>query len=779
MRLLQCSETGDFHFAHPLTDNDNVPPYAILSHTWRKDDEEVTFDDLMNGTGKDKLGYEKLRFCGEQARRDDLEYFWIDTCCIDKSNPAELQKAVASMFRWYQCAKMCYVYLSDVSLKKRKTLHEDTRSTWEQAVRRSRWFTRGWTLQELLAPTSVVFFSKEGSRIGDKQNLEQIIQEVTGIPALALRGLHLSRFSIDKRLSWIETRKTKLEEDKVYSLLGIFDANLPLLYGEGRVNAFRRLLEAIDKREKCIRDLRTTDPGDDKKRIEDTHGGLLEDSSCWIFENPEFQHWRNDQRSRLLWVNGDPGKGKTMLLCSVINELDKPVGRTYLLSYFFCQATDPRINNATAVLRGLIYILVDQQPSLVSHIQKKYDYAGKTLFEDVNAWVVLSEIFASILHDQSLNTTYLVIDALDECIVDLPKLLSFITGLLPMSSRVKWIVSSRNWPQIEQQLGRPDHKTRLSLELNPGSISKAVGIYIRHKVLQLVRVKGYNDKTRDAVIKHLSYNAGDTFLWVALVCRKLEEEDIEEWDVFEALKEFPRGLKLLYLRMLEQIRNSRYADLCKDILVTMAIVYRPITLAELMSLVAVPGISDKAEQITRLINLCGSYLTIRDSTIYFVHQSAKDFLLEDAFSKVFSLRLEKIHHTVLTKSLQVLSSTLRQDIYELRASGCPAEEVKQPHPDPLTSSRYACVYWVDHLCEWLSSNFADYESTLQVEGIIEAFISKKYLYWLEALSICGSMPHGVLSLSKLDAILQVLLLVIAVYIKIKLISPRKEQVNGF
>ena len=127
----------------------------------------------------------------------------------------------------------------------------------------------------------------------------------------------------------------------------------------------------------------------------------------------------NDQQSRLLWIKGDPGKGKTMLLCGIVNELTKSMAETDLLSYFFCQATDSRINYAIAVLQGLVYLLVDQQPSLIPYIRQKYDHAGKSLFEDANAWVALSEIFTNILQDPSWNSTYMIIDALDECIAEL------------------------------------------------------------------------------------------------------------------------------------------------------------------------------------------------------------------------------------------------------------------------------------------------------------------------------------------------------------------------
>jgi Cdc6-like AAA superfamily ATPase len=154
-------------------------------------------------------------------------------------------------------------------------------------------------------------------------------------------------------------------------------------------------------------------------------------------ENSDFRQWHSAQQNALLWVKGDPGKGKTMLLCGVIDELDKAEANTSLLSYFFCQATDARINNGTAVLRGLVHMLVRQQPSLVSHVRQKYDQVGRKSFEDANAWFALSEIFANILQNPSLETTYLIIDSLDECVTDLDKLLRLIVEIVPTSPRVK------------------------------------------------------------------------------------------------------------------------------------------------------------------------------------------------------------------------------------------------------------------------------------------------------------------------------------------------------
>ena len=134
---------------------DDVPNYAILSHRWEANNQEVTYQDLTTGVGSHKMGYRKIQFCAERAGRDGLQYFWVDSCCIDKGNLVELTAAINSMFRWYQNAAKCYVYLSNISMGKYTLSSEPI---WESDFRRSQWFTRGWTLQELLAPRSVEFF---------------------------------------------------------------------------------------------------------------------------------------------------------------------------------------------------------------------------------------------------------------------------------------------------------------------------------------------------------------------------------------------------------------------------------------------------------------------------------------------------------------------------------------------------------------------------------------------------------------------------------------------
>jgi hypothetical protein len=246
MRLLEGNNDGEFSLTEHF--GDTKPRYAILSHTWGAMAEEVTFRDLIDGTSKTKVGYDKIRFCGEQARRDGLQYFWVDTCCIDKANSSELQEAINSMFNWYHDATKCYVYLSDVSVFDSDENHQLSRKIWVLAFSESRWFTRGWTLQELIAPQTVEFFSKEHCPLGDKKSLEQELHQITGIALEALRGDRpLQEFGIDERMSWAKNRETTRHEDAAYCLLGIFDIHMPLIYGEGRKKALIRLRKEIQE----------------------------------------------------------------------------------------------------------------------------------------------------------------------------------------------------------------------------------------------------------------------------------------------------------------------------------------------------------------------------------------------------------------------------------------------------------------------------------------------------------------------------------------------------
>ena len=220
----------------PAAASDQMPSYAILSHTWEYD--EVLYADVMQGSAASKKGFSKIRSAMDCARKDGFEYIWIDTCCIDKGSSAELSEAINSMYTWYSNATTCYAYLADVSA-------DVDLSVNASKFAHSKWFTRGWCLQELLAPRDLVFFAHDWRPLGDKMSLCVPIAETTRIGIEYLNGSQpLQSASVAKRMSWAAYRKTSRTEDIAYCLMGLFGVNMPMLYGEGH-KAFYRLQEEI------------------------------------------------------------------------------------------------------------------------------------------------------------------------------------------------------------------------------------------------------------------------------------------------------------------------------------------------------------------------------------------------------------------------------------------------------------------------------------------------------------------------------------------------------
>lgn len=249
-----------------------TPPYAILSHRWG--DGEISYQDLQaeRKPGKE-AGYEKLDHVSKLAAAAGYNYVWMDTCCIDKANHAELSEAINSMFSWYQEAQICYAYLVDVPATGSNLIGSSASS-----IRNSQWFTRGWTLQELLAPPEIVFLASDWTELGRKAELAPIVADITRIPVEYLTGRSLQQASIAQRMSWVAKRETTKEEDIAYCMLGIFDIYMPLLYGERQAGAFRRLQEEILKR--------STDQSIFAWRNDDL--STVESSFCLLASAPKF-----------------------------------------------------------------------------------------------------------------------------------------------------------------------------------------------------------------------------------------------------------------------------------------------------------------------------------------------------------------------------------------------------------------------------------------------------------------------------------------------------------
>lgn len=559
----------------------------------------------------------------------------------------------------------------------------------------------------------------------------------------SLDEIHSSEEEIRQDSEQYNTQEIRLTLENTYSVAKMQESKL------GDIHA--AILQTAQSAEdtKCLRDLRVTDPADDKERIESEKGRLLKDSYKWILDNPDFCLWRTDPGHRLLWINGDPGKGKTMLLCGIIEELmrlssaqDGPP-----LSFFFCQATDDRINNATAILRGLIYHLAKQRRSLLAHVREAYDVSGEDLFK-VNAWFAMCRIFEKILQDPVMENAIIVVDALDECSeASLPLFLDFVAEHIT-SSRVKWILSSRRENYIGQKLNSNRIQGLLCLELNNAlAIQDAVKSYICRKAEDLEQKKYYSPEAVKIVKEYLIENSNNTFLWVALVCHELSRPGHSERHMMQDLHSFPPGLRPLYGRMFRRI-YSWDIDLCKQILALAAIARRPLTIAELPALVEPLGKFD-SKCLEEIIQACGSFLDLRGNVVSFIHQSAKDFLLKDIRNEIFPLGIEDTHEKTFFRSLEILHKVLKRDIYSLREPGSPIDEVSVPSPDPLDTARYSCVYWVDHLCESCSS-MENVNDNQKSGDVVHKFFEEKYLYWLEALSLLQAMSGGVAAIRKLE-----------------------------
>jgi hypothetical protein len=504
-----------------------------------------------------------------------------------------------------------------------------------------------------------------------------------------------------------------------------------------------------------IRALRSTDPRDDRSRIEATKDPLLEDSCSWIFEDQSFLDWWNCDDSTVLWIHGDPGKGKTMMMIAIVEELSKRLksepAKHVLLSYFFCQNTDQRLNTTAAVLRGLIFMLIRQQTTLIHHLRKRYEEAGDNFLQGPNSVYGLLDLLFNILEDPELPAVYFMVDALDECDADIHQLIERITRRRSSSDKVKWIMSSRNEPAFKEQL---QHNSQLhtSLELNSTHVSRAVEHFIDRKVDDLKRRKQYSKELSTYVKDSLVQKADGTFLWAALVCKALR--NVAAWKTKSAIEKFPPGLEPLYDRMMVQLHNGGDDEdvvLYEKMIRSITLVCRPLSVAELPILARLPEeLQGNRETIEDLISRCGSFLTIRQDTVYLVHQSAKDYFSTGSGKSIFPAGQPVEHAKITRMCSKLMEDTLKRDICDLRVPGISIDEIDSSSVErclPLTT-QYACLYWLDHLQGAFDDSF------FHDNGLLHVFYQHQLLTWLEALSLMKKLSEGLSMIMQLEVMLE-------------------------
>ena len=384
-----------------------------------------------------------------------------------------------------------------------------------------------------------------------------------------------------------------------------------------------------------------------------------------------------------------------MIMTAAIDKISQRLRRepdARVLAYFFCQQQEPRLNNAVAVIKGLVFSLISQHGSFMDCLEDIDRAREEQEYGDRSSFWTLRTTFKNMLERVSLSRVYLLIDALDECTSGRDDILRVITRF-GLEHKVRWVVTSQNEPQIKEYL---EYKAvHTSLEDHSTQVVAAVNGFIEFKVQELSQRKRYSSAWKEEVREHLLENAQGTFLWVALVCRELDE--VRARYVKEKLGSFPPGLEPLYDRMLAQVNDQSKkedAELCRRILRFVAVAITLQRLGALPQLCAFPnGMHDDLQNTEELVVRCGSFLNILHDTVHFIHQSSADFFINGPGGRVFPRGYHDEHSRVAEKCLQWIKRTLKGDICNINDSGILCKEIE-------TSQIYryipACVRYAWH-----------------------------------------------------------------------------------
>jgi hypothetical protein len=457
---------------------------------------------------------------------------WVDTCCIDKSSSAELQEAITSMFDWYRNAVRCYVYLSDVTATQVDPTYDSL--LWKSAFRKSRWFTRGWILQELLAPALVEFFSLEGKRLGDKKSLEALIHDITGIPHRALQGDSMSNFSVAERLSWAEYRQTQRKEDRAYCLLGLFSVFMLLIYGEGN-NTFIQLQEKIRQKHADIAKqdelpsklpaIRQAAFNSFENQYEST---CLPDTRVELLR--EITEWVNGpDRSRIYWLNGIAGTGKSTVARTIARTFHD---RGILGASFLFSRGGRDISRASKLFTTIAWQLAITVPQVRAYIggaiMEQENIADQSLRDQWDNLII--KPLSKLRSNTPVQIVLIVLDALDEC--DSEQDIRIILRLLASTKLLKNIclrifITSR--PEISIRCGfyrmaLVEQQIFVLHDILPDIVNHDLGLFFENN-FAAIREEHSLEKTwpGNRIIKHLVEISGSFFIWAATACRFIRE----------------------------------------------------------------------------------------------------------------------------------------------------------------------------------------------------------------------------------------------------------------
>ncbi|OQE36694.1 hypothetical protein PENCOP_c011G02558 [Penicillium coprophilum] len=450
----------------------------------------------------------------------------------------------------------------------------------------------------------------------------------------------------------------------------------------------------------CLQDLCCPDSLVVKNRLKETKDKLLPQSFQWIFQDPQYQSWRNGADICLLWIKGGAGTGKTMMSIGLIEELSRARYESTVVTYSFCQNADSELNTLESIIKGLILQLINQQIDLRESLRRRWNTKNDRFNEDVTSWRTLWNILFEMLDRCDSSKIYMIVDALDECqdsgMADFLKLI--VRNGLDYPAKIKWLLTSRPLDSAERALLAGHDQVQVSLDLNSKCVSQAVKAYISHKVAELSYRQRYGETLRREVETELSAKAEGTFLWVSLVCKRLES--VRHDKALTIIQHLPPGLHPFYDRILNELSEGEPDDVhkCMRLLKAMMLAYRPLKVEEVPSLT---GLTNEDNATKGLVNRCASFLRMQENNIEFVHQSARDYLAEKNGQSILNSYERFGHYEIVLGCLSHLSEWLQVNLIHLPRPDS-TKESRKPLEDEkrrveLSCLDYAAIFWVQHL----------------------------------------------------------------------------------
>ncbi|KAK5724701.1 hypothetical protein LTR15_004748 [Elasticomyces elasticus] len=674
-------------------------------------------------------------------------------CCINKSNAAEVQEAVICMFRWYQRAARCFAILSDVSVAE----GEDDLvfpQSWLASFRKSRWFTRGWTLQELLAPGSVQFFSAQGLRLGSKASLQGLVGEITGIPRDALRGGSLDNFSIEERMSWATNRQTTRKEDKAYSLLGVLAIFMPLLYGEGE-NAFVRLREQIEKKhvesvrlEHLLDTLPTCHSAAFNSRENEHEPTCLSNTRVEILQN--ITEWADGTDDRFIyWLSGIAGTGKSTIARTVARRYED---RGLLGGSFCFSRGGGDTTRADRLITTLAYQLASKIPSARQHICQAIlddkEIAHQGLRDQWEKLIV--KPLTKLEIGTSPPTIVIVLDALDECDngSDTRTILRLLADTMPLRScRLRVLVTSRPELPIRwgfQQIHMANRQDFVLHDIRPVLVDRDLTLFFEANFAIMRKEREFSAKWPGAgVVPRLVELSGGLFIWASTACRYIREGGHFATKRITRLLNGHRSgavpgkqLDRIYNTVLkETFREEDYDEEEKTeldmrlrvILGCLVVLISPLSIHALANLLGMDAIlvTQTLADLHTIVSIPSQY----DRPIRLHHPTFRDFLLDRTRCEDFWVD-EKVACKALAENcVHLMARMLKRDICGLRSPGIRVEEIDQRLIERCIPPelQYACLYWAEH--------YRQSGTRLGDDDSVHRLFRDHFLHWLEAIGL--------------------------------------------